>query len=128
MRKQIYLMVVVAAFGALALAGCTNNATNPPAKEGNGAKPAPAAGSKEAKIEAALAKLPPADRKLAEAQKWCAVQTKSRLGAMDTPIKLMLNDQPVFLCCESCEERARVNPEKTLAKVEELKKAAAEGK
>ena len=72
-------------------------------------------------IRAALEKLEPEDRKLAEAQQWCAVQNEKPLGTMGKPFKVMLKEQPVFLCCESCKDKAEANPEKTLAKVEELK-------
>lgn len=83
----------------------------------------------EAKVKANLAKLSPDDRKLAEEQKWCAVENDSRLGAMGTPIKIMINDQPVFVCCKACIKSAKKDPEKTLEKVKELKaKAAAEKK
>jgi Cu(I)/Ag(I) efflux system membrane fusion protein len=72
---------------------------------------------KEARIQAALAKLPEADRKLAESQKFCPVIETSRLGSMGAPIKLMLDGQPVFICCEGCREEALANPQATLAKV-----------
>src|SRR5204863_7725143 len=55
---------------------------------------------KEADSQAALAKLKPEDRKLAEAQKFCAVLTKNRLGTMGAPVKVMIKDKPVFLCCK----------------------------
>jgi uncharacterized protein (TIGR03000 family) len=75
-----------------------------------------------------LSKLSAEDQKLARAQRFCAVQNGVRLGAMGTPVKVMVKDQPVFLCCESCTARAKSNPERTLAKVEELKaKAGAPG-
>jgi uncharacterized protein (TIGR03000 family) len=83
------------------------------------------AGSKlegqKAVVQANLSKLSPEDRKLAEAQQFCAVQNGVRLGAMGTPAKLLVKGQPVFLCCESCRDRAERNPERTLAKVKELK-------
>jgi hypothetical protein len=60
------------------------------------------------------------DRALAEAQGYCAVAGQP-LGAMGMPVKLTLNDQPVFLCCKGCEADAKADPEKTLAKVAELK-------
>jgi hypothetical protein len=78
---------------------------------------------KEADIQAALAKLKAEDRKLAEAQKFCAVMTKNRLGSMGTPIKVMVKDKPVFLCCKNCQAKALANPDKTLASVAELLKA-----
>ena len=76
---------------------------------------------KEARIKASLDELDPADRELAEEQKYCAVETEKRLGAMGKPIKVEIKDQPVFLCCEGCVKRAQKNPDKTLATVKELK-------
>jgi hypothetical protein len=75
---------------------------------------------KEATIRANLAKLPEKDRKLAEAQKWCAVVTDDRLGAMGAPVKVLIRDQPVFLCCKGCIGQARRNPDQTLARAKEL--------
>ena len=72
-------------------------------------------------VETNLSKLTPEDRKLAHAQKFCAVQNGVRLGATGVPVKIMVNDQPVMLCCEACHARAEKNAEKTLAKVKELK-------
>ncbi|MFO1003769.1 MAG: hypothetical protein U0936_25845 [Planctomycetaceae bacterium] len=72
---------------------------------------------------AVLAKLSKEDRAAAEAQKYCAIQTKGLLGSMGAPIKLDLNGTPVFLCCKGCTGKAKANPKATLAKVEELKKA-----
>lgn len=81
----------------------------------------------EVKIKAELDKLDPADRKLAEEQKFCAVETDGRLGgSMGAPIKVMIKDQPVFLCCKSCEKHAKADPDKTLAAVKKLKAANAE--
>jgi hypothetical protein len=80
---------------------------------------------KEAKIKASLEQLDPADRKQAEEQKYCAVQTENRLGIMGKPVKLTIKDQPVFLCCKSCEKKANADPDKTLARVEELQIKAA---
>ncbi len=79
----------------------------------------------ETKVQAALAKLDPADRKLAEAQRFCAVDNEERLGAMGTPVKVMVSGQPVFLCCKGCSKNALANPEKTLAQVKELKEKTA---
>ncbi|MGH7138981.1 MAG: efflux RND transporter periplasmic adaptor subunit, partial [Pirellulales bacterium] len=76
------------------------------------------------KINVALAKLSPSDRKLAEAQKFCAVEESNRLGSMGTPDKIVINGEPVFLCCAGCEDAARENAKKTLAKVKELKRQA----
>lgn len=75
---------------------------------------------------ATLAKLPAGDRAAAEEQKYCAVMNKSLLGSMGAPIKLELDGKAVYLCCAGCNKKAQSNPEGTLARVAELKKAASE--
>jgi Cu(I)/Ag(I) efflux system membrane fusion protein len=65
-----------------------------------------------------IAKLSAEDQKLATAQGVCPV-TGEPLGSMGVPIKLMLKDTPVFLCCKGCEKKARENAD---AIVKELKK------
>lgn len=83
----------------------------------------------EAKVKAAFAKLSSDDdRRLAAAQHSCPVIKDSRLGLMGPPIKIMVEGQPVFLCCESCRKGALADPRKTLDEVEKLKKAKARGK
>jgi hypothetical protein len=78
----------------------------------------------ETEIKESLSKLSPGDRKLAAAQKFCAVQGKeSRLGSMGPPVKIMLLGEPVFLCCKGCTKKAQDQPEKTLARVKEFKAA-----
>ena len=75
----------------------------------------------DAKITAALAKLSPSDRVNAEAQRLCPVLQDSRLGSMGTPIKLVIDGQPVFLCCAGCRKKALAEPAETLKRVEKLK-------
>jgi hypothetical protein len=82
----------------------------------------------EAEIKKNLEKLEPAERKLALAQKFCAIEDEHRLGVMGKPVKLMIKDKPVFLCCAGCRKAALADPDKTLAKVEELKKKSAPAK
>lgn len=77
----------------------------------------------DALLAAELAKLSPSDRHQAEAQGFCAVQAENRLGSMGTPLKIMIDGQPVFLCCEGCQASARENSEKTLSKAKELRQA-----
>jgi len=43
---------------------------------------------------------------------------------MGPPVKVMVKDQPVFLCCKSCKDEALKDPDKTLERVAELKKKA----
>jgi hypothetical protein len=103
-------------------------------KEGSPAKPQaqasqpskPAESNKkevddEKAIAEALAKLSPEDRKLAEAQKFCAVEDENRLGSMGVPKSVKIKGETVFVCCKGCIEDAQANPDKTLAKLKELK-------
>jgi uncharacterized protein (TIGR03000 family) len=75
----------------------------------------------QAEIKANLDKLAPEDRKLAEAQGFCAVQENNPLGSMGVPAKVTLKGQTVFLCCPGCREKAERDPDATLARVKELK-------
>jgi multidrug efflux pump subunit AcrA (membrane-fusion protein) len=70
--------------------------------------------------QANVAKLAAKDRALARAQKFCPM-TGELLGSMGVPFRVVLKGQSVFLCCKNCEADARKDPEKTLAKVKELK-------
>ncbi|HMO15784.1 MAG TPA: hypothetical protein PKD64_16390 [Pirellulaceae bacterium] len=80
-------------------------------------------GDIDPEIANALAQLSPEDRAVAESQKYCAVATSSALGSMGTPIKVEVNGEPVFLCCEGCRSKALRQPEETLATVAKLKQA-----
>jgi Cu(I)/Ag(I) efflux system membrane fusion protein len=75
----------------------------------------------DAKIVASLAALSPADRATAEAQRFCPVLTASRIGAMGTPVKLSVDGQTVFVCCDACKEQALAKPAETLAQVAKAK-------
>jgi Cu(I)/Ag(I) efflux system membrane fusion protein len=82
-------------------------------------------GTQDRKVKAELAKLPAEDRRLAEAQKYCPVLQTNRLGSMGPPVKVLIEGVPVFLCCGSCDEKAKTNAEKTLQTVGRLKKGKA---
>jgi hypothetical protein len=75
----------------------------------------------EATITQALARLSADDRKIAEKQQFCPILPDNKLGAMGVPVKVMLENQPVFLCCDGCKKQAQDNPKETLAKVRKLK-------
>lgn len=66
------------------------------------------------------AKLAPEDRALVNAQDRCPV-TGMKLGSMGPPIKIELNGQTVFLCCEHCVEKAKADPQKTLTELARIK-------
>jgi hypothetical protein len=119
--------------------GCVKDAETDPdrtlaaateTKKGDGKTPAPVlSADRAAKVKANLAKLGEEDRKLAEAQKYCAVLRNSVLGLMGKPVKVVIEGQPVFLCCPNCEEDAKADPRKTLKAAEEQKKRSrAEGR
>jgi hypothetical protein len=72
----------------------------------------------------ALARLSPDDRKIAEKQQFCPILSDNKLGTMGVPVKVMLENQPVFLCCAGCKKQAQENPNETLAKVQKLKEGA----
>jgi multidrug efflux pump subunit AcrA (membrane-fusion protein) len=72
-----------------------------------------------AEMIAALSKLTPEDRALAERQRICPVRDY-RLGAMGTPKKVDVNGTPVFICCEGCRERLLEDPDRYLAKLAAL--------
>jgi membrane fusion protein, copper/silver efflux system len=72
------------------------------------------------RAEVALSKLGAQDRRLAEAQRLCPI-TDNRLDSMGVPVKLTLNGEPIFLCCEGCVDEAKANAVPVLAKVGQLK-------
>ena len=49
------------------------------------------------------------------------VADDSRLGSMGPPVKIMVEGEPVLLCCEGCEQAAKDDPKSTLAKLRELR-------
>ena len=95
---------------------------------GCGSSPSETSSKQSTEKQAAnLAKLSDEEKPLAQAQGYCAV-TGEPLGSMGPPIKLMLKEQPVFICCKGCEKKAKSNPDRALAKVAELKaKVKSEG-
>ncbi|HJT30801.1 MAG TPA: efflux RND transporter periplasmic adaptor subunit [Pirellulales bacterium] len=99
-----------------------NGAVGDTAKSVTPAAPKPAKKDPDARIKAALAKLPPENRKLAEAQRFCAVLEDSRLGSMGTPVKLTIGGETVFVCCAGCTEDAQADAKRTLDKLKELKR------
>ena len=74
--------------------------------------------AKSAKLIAALSKLSPDDRALAESQEICPV-TKFPLGSMGTPPKVDVNGRSIFICCKGCEKRLLSDPEKYLANLKQ---------
>jgi hypothetical protein len=114
---KIMVSCLLFAFTLVTIAGCNRPAEGP--------KPNTPAAADHGDVKANLAKLSAEDRKLAEEQKYCAIESENLLGSMGKPYKVMIKDQPVFLCCDGCETRAKAHAERTLAKVQQLKEANA---
>jgi Cu(I)/Ag(I) efflux system membrane fusion protein len=108
------------AAGSIYFGGSGGSKGGPPAAT---ARPS-MAGDEDAEVRAALAKLPPEDRRQAEGQGYCPV-LGTRLGGMGTPVKVALQGRAVFLCCKGCEAKARASEGQTLDKVEQLKRTKA---
>ncbi len=64
--------------------------------------------------------LSPEDQALVDVQKICPV-TEEPLGSMGMPIKVVVGDRTVFLCCEGCREELLKTPEEYLAKLDPKK-------
>lgn len=101
---------------SLALSGCG-------AGSGPSSSSAPATPRLDEKAEAQAnrAKLEPEDRMLAEEQGFCPVEQENALGSMGVPAKVLVKDQPVFLCCSLCRTKALAHADRTLVRVKELK-------
>ncbi|MBI3822171.1 MAG: mucoidy inhibitor MuiA family protein [Planctomycetes bacterium] len=80
----------------------------------------PASPAEQARIEANMGKLSPQDQALARSQVFCAIDQDARLGSMGPIHKLMLKNQPVFVCCRGCAAEATAHPDETLQKVANL--------
>lgn len=115
-------LMSLAIFVATSLVGCSQEPATPKMATTETAKPE-MADDADTEVSAALAELSAEDRALAIAQRFCAVEPENLLGSMGAPVKVMIEGEPVFLCCAGCEESALADPEKTLASVQKLKVA-----
>jgi hypothetical protein len=129
-KRTVVRRRFLAAAGALAasvLAGVVGyRATRRPgsggAQDGPRSDPVTAGGSVRADpVLANLASLSPEDRRLALSQGFCAADgCETRLGAGGPPLKAVLQEEPVFLCCEACERWARAHPAEAVARLHTL--------
>jgi len=62
-----------------------------------------------------VAPLDESDRPRIARQQVCPV-TGGRLGSMGTPVKVLVGDQPLYLCCKGCVGKVAENPDRYLAK------------
>ena len=66
---------------------------------------------------ATIKKLPPADAELALKQVSCPV-SGDHLGNMGAPFKISAAGRTFFLCCKSCEDDVKANPQAVIAKLD----------
>lgn len=110
------LMVIL---GLVAFSGCADQK----APEGESAADSSSDMGEEHSTEEKAEELSAEDLALIEEQMFCPVGGK--LGGMGTPVKVMVEGKPVFICCEHCREPLLQDSEKYLAELEEKKKKAA---
>jgi len=136
MKRTITYSAVVAfslSLCSLGLSGCGEAADSEPATESpsamdDGSGDKDAHGSHEVadhdgddlsdmeKMKVVLAKLSPEDAASAEKQHVCPV-SGDMLGAMGAPIKVDVNGQQIWICCEGCRDPLLENPDEYLAKL-----------
>jgi hypothetical protein len=80
-------------------------------------------------IQVNLASLAPDDRHLVLVQRICVADgCGARLGADGPPRKVVLKNEPIFLCCDGCAQWARAHPSEALAKLHALEHGDGPGK
>jgi hypothetical protein len=73
----------------------------------------PDTAAEQADLDAALSQLAAEDERLARSQRICPV-TQLRLGSMGKPVKALVKDRIVFLCCAGCRHALLNDPDKYL--------------
>ena len=99
----VHTMLTTVVVGALI--GCGQSSppeTPPPPSAPQGASPV------DGEVDAALAKLPPAEAQAARAQGTCPVSGEP-LGSMGVPIKVTVGGRDVYICCEGCRDELTAN-------------------
>ena len=123
MKRTVLFGTIVFAVVSLALYGCGSPSNN--AEQA----PSPPAGTSNAhgdhddhsqndmeKMKAELAKLSPEDAASAEKQHICPVSGEM-LGTMGAPLKIDVNGQQVWICCDGCKDKLLASPDEYLAKI-----------
>jgi hypothetical protein len=131
MKASVWFGFLLSVLVPVHLAGCTGGSGTTPKGQPEKSKPEAkdhgdhqdhgGHAADEVDIKAERAKLSAEDQRQVAEQEFCAIMSDHRLGSMGAPVKVLLNDQSVFVCCKQCEKKALANPDKTLAKADELK-------
>ena len=124
MQQSIFstISLVVA---AIMIAGCSGTSPAPTQSDSSSASSNAhdhadhdhgAAGPDMEKMKAELAKLSPEDAASAETQHFCPVSGEM-LGSMGAPIKVDVQGESVWICCDGCKQKVLDNPDEYLAKI-----------
>jgi hypothetical protein len=70
----------------------------------------------QAPVPVSVVRLTEADRPRVERQRMCPVMEDTELGAHGAPIKLLVGDRTLFVCCEGCVEEVQKSPGQYLQK------------
>ena len=111
-RKLSTLSIVLFGLFASSLTAVEQNVPRKDAGPQNGS---PAIASGDARP---LAAAKPTDKELIDQQKTCPV-TDQPLGSMGKPVKVVVKNRTVFLCCPACKKKLLANPDKYLKKLDE---------
>jgi hypothetical protein len=120
MKASVWFGFLLSVLVPVHLAGCTGSSSTTPKSQAQGLDHG-SHNAEQADMKAERSKLSAEDQRLVAEQEFCAVMDDHRLGSMGAPVKVLINDEPVFVCCKQCEKKALANPDKTLAKADELK-------
>ncbi len=117
--KNPTLFGVVVTVGFIGLSGCGSPTQPSPASSNSPAHTNhdhDHSGHDMEKMKAELAKLSPEDAAAAERQHVCPVSGEM-LGTMGAPLKVAVNGQQVWICCDACKKALLENPDEHLAKL-----------
>jgi len=111
-RKQVVCLSIIASLAIAVFVGCsTDTESQPAANSTPETKPADIPDEMSG-----ISELPESEQAAALEQKICPVSDKP-IGSMGKPIKVSLEGQDVFVCCEGCVDMVKEEPEKYLAKL-----------
>ena len=113
-RKSGLLLSALAGLALAGFVGCTGgNEPESPATETAGAQTTEVVIPEEM---SGIAKLPESEQAAALEQEICPV-SEEPLGSMGKPIKVAVDGQEVFVCCDGCVDTVKENPDEYLAKL-----------